>query len=106
MGHQVVRLPDDPLEAAWTIGVAMHRDFHGDHLVRRLESLAGIAGEGGALPRRSIGAGGSAVPALRPGVLSKWAACAWRECGRCRGGGGAAAGRCGRCGAAIRPRVS
>ena len=98
MGHRVVRLPGDPSEAAWTIAVAVHPGFAGEGLVRRLEALAGIASAGGALPRRAIGPGRAAVPALRPAVLGKWAACAWRACVRCPGGG-AAGGRCGRCGA-------
>lgn len=100
MGHRVVRLPRDPSEAAWMIAVAIHPGFAGECLVRRLEALAGIASAGGALPRRAIGAGGAAVPALRPAVLGKWAACAWRACRRCPGGG-AEGGRCGRCGAPI-----
>jgi GNAT superfamily N-acetyltransferase len=100
MGHRVVRLPGDVSEAAWTIAVAVHPGFAGEGIVRRLEALAGIASAGGALPRRAIGPGRSAVPALRPAVLGKWAACAWRACARCPGGGAAGA-RCGRCGAPI-----
>jgi hypothetical protein len=100
MGHRIVRLPGDPSEAAWTIAVAVHPGFAGESTVRRLEALAGVASTGGALPRRTIGAGPAAVPALRPAVLGKWAACAWRACLRCAGGG-VAGGVCGRCGAPI-----
>jgi hypothetical protein len=100
MGHRVLRLPGDASEAAWTIAVAVHPAFDGEGIVRRLEALAGIASAGGALPRRAIGPGRAAVPALRPAVLGKWAACAWRAC-LCCPGGGAAGGRCGRCGAPI-----
>lgn len=100
MGHDVVLLPGEPLLAAWAVGVAAHRDFPDDGLVRRLEVLAGAAGAAGSLPLRSAGSGGPAVPALRPRVLARWAGCAWRACERCSGGG-PAGGRCGRCGAVL-----
>lgn len=98
MGNDVVRLPSAPVEAAWAIGVAAHEDFQGDGLLRRLEALVGETRGHGHLPRRALGSGAARVPALRPAVLAKWAACAWRPCATCAGGG-PAGGRCGRCGA-------
>jgi hypothetical protein len=100
MGHEVVLLPDEPVVAAWALGVAAHRDFPDEGLVKRLEALAGAADAAGPLPLRRVGSRGPAVPALRPRVLARWAGCAWRACGRCSGGG-PAGGRCGRCGASV-----
>lgn len=97
MGHDRVRLPGAPVEAAWAIAVAAHDDFQGEGLLRRLEALVGEMGRGGALPRRLLGQG-TKVPALRPAALARWAGCAWRACRECSGGG-PAGGRCARCGA-------
>ena len=43
LGHHVVRLPADPVAAAWVVAVALHPDFTDDGRVRRLEALAGVA---------------------------------------------------------------
>lgn len=97
MGHETATLPGTPIEAAWAIGVAAHRDFQGDGLLRRVESLLGEMRDGRTLPRRVLGPG-VRVPALRPAALARWAGCAWRACAVCAGGG-PAGGRCARCGA-------
>lgn len=94
-----VRAPADVHAAAWVVTAASHPEFGDDELVRRLEVLAGVASAGGtSLPRRAVD-GGPAMPSLRPGVLARWAGCAWRPCGRCETGGGLAGASCGRCGA-------
>ncbi len=95
MGLPVVRLPTDPGLAGWSLALATHPELCDDDLVRRLEVLVGAAASAD-LPRRHAG-DGPRVPALRPGVLSRWAGCAWRPCARC-GGGGLAGAACGRCG--------
>ena len=99
MGVPVVLLPGDPAAAAWALAVALHPDFEQRDLVRRLEVLVGMARPGAALPRRAIDTGAATMPSLRPRVLSRWSACAWRPCARCAGGGPAGAS-CARCGAA------
>ena len=96
LGVPVVRLPAEPGPAAWVLAVSATAHLGDEALVRNLEALAGAIGCAG-LPRRSTG-DGAAVPALRPGVLARWAGCVWRPCERC-GGGGPPGGACGRCGA-------
>ena len=86
LGVPCVRLPPAAEAAAWVVAVAANAQFGDTALVRRLEALAGAAADG------------RTPPALRPGVLARWAGCAWRPCSRC-GGGGVAGGPCGRCGA-------
>jgi hypothetical protein len=92
----VVRLPAEEAAAAWVIATATHRQFEGEALVRRLQVLVGVAAGRARLPSRPVDAG-PAMPALRPGVLARWAGCVWRPCALCPGGGltGAACGRCG-----------
>jgi hypothetical protein len=104
MGRDVVRLSDDPVIAAWAIAVAVHRDFQGEGLVRRLEVIVGLTCRTGPLPGRRVESGAVSVPVLRPGVLSKWATRAWRSCRRCPGGG-PEGGRCGRCGTSVTAAV-
>jgi hypothetical protein len=96
MGREVVRLPDDGDAAAWIVAMAGRLACGGPDPARRLQVLAGAAAAP-VLPRRPVGAGAARMPALRPGVLARWAGCAWRPCGRCAGGGlpGAPCGRCG-----------
>jgi hypothetical protein len=96
MGREVVRLPADREAAAWVVAVAARLAAAGDDPARLLQVLVG-APAAPVLPRRPIGAGSARMPALRPGVLARWAGCAWRPCARCAGGGlpGAACGRCG-----------
>jgi hypothetical protein len=98
LGVPAVRLPADRAAADWVVATASHPDFAGDPLVPRLEVLVGAAAGPHALPRRPVDQG-PAMPALRPGVLARWAGCAWAPCARC-GGGGLAGADCGRCGAA------
>jgi hypothetical protein len=95
MSREVVRLPDDDDAAAWVVAVAGALAGEGAD-ARRLQVLVG-ATAAPALPRRPVGGGTARMPALRPGVLARWAGCAWRPCGRCAGGGlpGAPCGRCG-----------
>ena len=106
MGREVVRLPGDDDAAAWVVAVAGALAGEGADAARRLQVLVG-ATAAPALPRRPVGARAARVPALRPGVLARWAGCAWRPCGRCAGGGlpgapaGAAARRSPRGGAVI-----
>ena len=85
MGTPVIRLPDSESAAEWAIAVASHPDFDGHDRHHRLEVLVGAA------------ASGRPAPALRPGVLARWATRSWRPCGRCAGGGlmGCPCGRCG-----------
>jgi hypothetical protein len=94
MGREVVRLPDEGEAAAWVVAMAGGLASPGAHPARRLQVLAGAAAAP-VLPRRPVGA--ARMPALRPGVLARWAGCVWRPCGRCAGGGlpGAPCGRCG-----------
>jgi hypothetical protein len=96
MGHEVVRLPDDADAAAWVVALAGALAPGGEDLPRRLQVLVGAAASP-VLPRRPVGAGPVRMPAVRAGVLARWAGCAWRPCARCAGGGlpGAACGRCG-----------
>lgn len=96
MGREVVRLPDDGDAAAWVVAMAGGLASPGAGPARRLQVLAGAAAAP-VLPRRPVGAGAARMPALRPGVLARWAGCVWRPCGRCAGGGlpGAPCGRCG-----------
>lgn len=98
LGVPAVRLPVDRVATGWVVAMASHPDFAGDPLVPRLEVLVGVAAGAAALPRRPVDRG-SAMPALRPRVLARWAGCAWVPCARC-GGGGLAGADCGRCGAA------
>jgi len=99
MGREVVRLPDDGDAAAWVVAMAGRLASGGTEPARRLQVLAGAAAAAAApvLPRRPVGAGAASMPALRPGVLARWAGCVWSPCGRCAGGGlpGAPCGRCG-----------
>ncbi|WP_217913092.1 hypothetical protein [Miltoncostaea marina] len=87
MSAPLLRLPGAAPRAAWAVAVALHPAFEGHRGVRSLEALL------------SAGAG-ARVPALRPRVMSRWAAAAWRPCGRCPGGGLPGC-PCGRCGAAV-----
>ena len=84
MGREVVRLPGDDDAAAWVVAVAGALAGEGADAARRLQVLVG-ATAAPALPRRPVGAGTTRMPALRPGVLARWAGCAWRPCGRCAG---------------------
>ena len=104
MGREVVRLPGDDDAAAWVVAVAGALAGEGADAARRLQVLVG-ATAAPALPRRQVGAGTTRMPALRPGVLARWAGCAWRPCGRCAGGGLPGA-PCGRCGAGLAARVA
>jgi hypothetical protein len=99
MGREIVRLPADRDAAAWVVAVAGGRAEVGADPARPLQVLVGAAGAP-VLPRRPVGAGSARVPALRPGVLVRWARCAWRPCARCAGGGLSGAS-CGRCGAGL-----
>jgi hypothetical protein len=100
MGREVVRLPDDGDAAAWVVAMAAALDAT-TAPARRLQVLVGAAtASAAALPRRPLGAGTARMPALRPGVLARWAGCVWRPCPRC-GGGGLPGARCGRCGAGL-----
>jgi hypothetical protein len=104
-GLGVVPLPDSADAATWTVALAVAWADAGERdLVRGLEVAASLPGHE-ALPRRAWGQSGVAVPAVRPRVLARWAARAWRPCEWCRAGGGLASGRCGRCGAGVRPRA-
>jgi hypothetical protein len=96
MGREVVRLPAEGEAAAWVVAVAGTLSAAGADPSRRLQVLVGAAAAP-ALPRRPVGAGPARMPALRHGVLARWAGCAWRPCARCAGGGlpGAVCGRCG-----------
>ncbi len=98
MGREVVRLPADRDAAAWVVAVAGTRAAGADP-ARLLQVLVSAAASP-VLPRRPVGAGPARMPALRPGVLARWAGCAWRPCGRCAGGG-LPGGACGRCGAGL-----
>jgi hypothetical protein len=98
MGRQVVRLPDDAEGAAWVVGMAAAWE-PGEGLDRRLQVLVGAAGGVPTLPRRGVGQS-ARMPAVRPGVLARWAGCVWRPCGRCAGGGLPGA-PCGCCGAGV-----
>ena len=99
MGREVVRLPGDDDAAAWVVAVAGALAGEGLDAARRLQVLVGAVAAP-ALPRRAVGAGTARMPALRPGVLARWAGCAWRPCGRCAGGG-LPGSPCGRCGAGL-----
>jgi hypothetical protein len=104
-GLGVVCLPDSADAAAWTVALAVAWADAGERdLVRGLEVAAALPGQE-ALPARPWGNSGVAVPAVRPRVLARWSTCAWRPCEWCRTGGGLASGRCGRCGAGVRPRA-
>jgi hypothetical protein len=96
MGREVVRLPDDADAAAWVVALAGALAPGDGDLPRRLQVLVGAAASP-VLPRRPVGAGAVRMPAVRAGVLARWAGCVWRPCARCAGGGlpGAACGRCG-----------
>ncbi len=85
MGREVVRLPGGADAAAWVVAVAGAMPADTGGAPRRLQVLAGVA------------AAATRMPALRPGVLARWAGCVWRPCPRCAGGGlpGAPCGRCG-----------
>ena len=85
MGTPVVRLPDAEAAASWAVAVASHPDFGSHDRRHRLEVLVGAA------------ASGRSAPALRPGVLARWATRSWHPCERCAGGGlvGCPCGRCG-----------
>lgn len=85
LGVPRVLLPADPAAAAWVITLAGTAEVGDGALVDRLEVLAGIAACRGTLP------------ALRPAVIARWAARAWRPCGRC-GRGGVHGAPCGGCG--------
>ena len=88
MGLAVVRLPADEAAAIATVAVASRPGFAASDPRRALEVIAVLAADGVALP------------ALRPAVLARWAARAWRPCGDClRGGPGGR--RCGCCGASL-----
>jgi hypothetical protein len=100
MGREVVRLPEDAEAAAWVVAVAAVLDRGAGATARRLQVLVGTAAAAPALPRRPVGAGAARMPALRPGVLARWAGCVWRPCARC-GGGGLPGAACGRCGAGL-----
>ncbi len=99
MGREVVRLPGEADAAAWVVAMAGRLAPLAAGPARRLQVLAGAA-SAPVLPRRPVGAGSVRMPALRPGVLARWAGCAWRPCGRCAGGG-LPGGPCGRCGAGL-----
>lgn len=99
MGREVVRLPGDGDAAAWVVAMAGRLAPLAVGPARLLQVLAGAA-SAPVLPRRPIGAGAARMPALRPGVLGRWARCAWRPCGRCAGGG-LPGGPCGRCGGGL-----
>ena len=106
LGIPIVRLPAALDAAAWIVGVASEWSRRAEpDLARRLEALVGAAEAAGAssLPRRAWGVRGTAVPALRPAALARWAGCAWTACGWCRTGGGLAGRPCGRCGAPVPP---
>jgi hypothetical protein len=104
MGREVVRLPADADAAAWVVAMAGTLGPGGVEPARSLQVLVSAAAAP-ALPRRPVGAGDARMPALRPGVLARWAACVWRPCGRC-GGGGLPGAPCGRCGAGLGPAVA
>lgn len=88
MGLPVVRLPADEAAAAATIALVARPGFGGADPGRGLAVLAVLAAEG------------IAVPSVRPAVLARWAARAWRPCDRCAAGGPAGV-RCGACGARL-----
>lgn len=96
LGAAHVRLPGDPARAGWVVSVATQPSFGDGSSLRRLEALVGAAAGGASLPGRGTDEV-RGVPAVRPGVLARWAGCAWRPCARCGGGGlpGAACARCG-----------
>ncbi len=85
MGAPVVRLPADEHAAGWVVAIAARPDVPAT--ARVLEVVVGLASCGGA------------VPPIRPAVLARWAARAWRPCGWC-GAGGLAGASCG-CGRSI-----
>jgi hypothetical protein len=74
--------------AAATIALVARPGFGGADPGRGLAVLAVLAAEG------------IAVPSVRPAVLARWAARAWRPCDRCAAGGPAGV-RCGACGARL-----
>ena len=86
MGLRGVRLPCDATAAAATLALVAHPGFAAS--ARGMEVVAVLVAEGAALP------------ALRPSVLARWAARAWRQCGSCDAGGPVGR-RCGRCGAPV-----
>ena len=86
MGLRGVRLPCDAVAAATTLALAAHPGFAA--CARGMEVVAVLVADGGALP------------ALRPSVLARWAARAWRPCGSCDAGGPGGR-RCCRCGAPV-----
>lgn len=88
MGRAVVRLPADEAAAIATVAIASRPGFAPSDPRRALEVIAVLAAEGVALP------------ALRPAVLARWAARAWRPCGDCLRGGPEGR-RCGDCGAPL-----
>ncbi len=88
MGLSVVRLPADEDAAAATVAAAARPDFAASDCSRGLAVLAVLAADG------------LAVPSVRPAVLARWAARAWRPCHRC-GAGGPGGVRCGACGARL-----
>lgn len=101
MRREVIRLPEDDDAAAWVVAMAGALAPVGPEPARCLQVLAGAAAAAASsLPRRPVGAGAARMPALRPGVLARWAGCAWRPCARC-GGGGLPGASCGRCGAGL-----
>lgn len=101
VGLDVLTLPAAADVAGWTLAVAATWAATGEpNLVRALAVAAALGESEAALPRRPWGASGVAVPAVRPAVLARWAARAWRPCRWCRGGGGLLGVVCGRCGAA------
>jgi hypothetical protein len=101
VGLDVLALPAAADLAAWTVAVAATWAATGEpNLVRALAVAAALGESEAALPRRPWGASGVAVPAVRPAVLARWAARAWRPCRWCRRGGGLLGVVCGRCGAA------
>lgn len=84
VGREVVRLPDDAGAAARIVAIAVAVAPPPNAPARHLQALAGAP----------------PLPALRPGVLARWARCAWRPCDRC-GGGGLPGASCGRCGSGV-----
>jgi hypothetical protein len=105
-GVPVLRLPEHPDAAAWTVGVAARWAEQGpaSRLARLIAVLVAATARGAAragLPLRPWGAEGVLVPALRPATLARWAAGAWRACAWCREGGGLAGAACACCGLAL-----
>jgi hypothetical protein len=94
----VMDLPDDIEDAAWSVAIATRlADAEPEHVARALGVVCCGPSAFAGLPTRLWGPHDRPVPALRPVTLARWSSCVWRHCTWCRGGGfpGTPCRRCG-----------